>query len=236
MKCLTELEKGVTQFVVGAWLTLLLVHRRSVRLNWFLVHWSCSSVVYSAICFYLKFDLLLPVCTPPVIRYEGERRMRVGAIHGFARMAAIMASTYKGYLGEGLGPLEEPLMKLKIPHPGKVGGYFAMTPTMPTMLAWVLGGNYKNLEGRAPYCSLDSKVSSRREAEGARRWRKQIESVAWFFERTQRPFATAGRSCGMRIGAAEPDKRPANRSMRKHTSSAICYAVFLQCCRFGREA
>lgn len=91
-------------------------------------------------------------------QYEGERRMRVGAIHGFARMAAIMASTYKGYLGEGLGPLEEPLMKLKIPHPGKVGGYFAMTPTMPTMLAWVLGGNYKNLEGRAPYCSLDSKA------------------------------------------------------------------------------
>lgn len=94
-------------------------------------------------------------------RYEGERRMRVGAIHGFARMAAIMASTYKGYLGEGLGPLEAPLMSLKIPHPGKVGGYFAMTPTMPAMLAWVLGGNYKNLEGRAPYCSLDSKVSER---------------------------------------------------------------------------
>jgi zeaxanthin epoxidase len=38
-------------------------------------------------------------------RYEGERRLRVGAIHGLARMAAIMATTYKPYLGEGLGPL-----------------------------------------------------------------------------------------------------------------------------------
>lgn len=106
--------------------------------------------------------LQLILCINAGDRYEGERRMRVGAIHGFARMAAIMASTYKGYLGEGLGPLAEPLMSLKIPHPGKVGGYFAMTPTMPAMLAWVLGGNYKNLEGRAPYCSLESMVSAQR--------------------------------------------------------------------------
>jgi len=41
----------------------------------------------------------------PFGRYEGERRLRVGAIHGLARMAAIMATTYKPYLGEGLGPL-----------------------------------------------------------------------------------------------------------------------------------
>lgn len=31
-----------------------------------------------------------------------------------------MASTYKAYLGEGLGPLGELLLPLKIPHPGKV--------------------------------------------------------------------------------------------------------------------
>lgn len=31
--------------------------------------------------------------------------MRVAAVHGMAGMAAIMASTYKAYLGEGLGPL-----------------------------------------------------------------------------------------------------------------------------------
>lgn len=29
----------------------------------------------------------------------------MGTIHGMARMAAIMASTYKAYLGEGMGPL-----------------------------------------------------------------------------------------------------------------------------------
>lgn len=38
-------------------------------------------------------------------RYEGARKLRVAIIHGLARMAAIMASTYKAYLGVGLGPL-----------------------------------------------------------------------------------------------------------------------------------
>ncbi|KAI5439283.1 hypothetical protein KIW84_024887 [Lathyrus oleraceus] len=41
--------------------------------------------------------------------YERERRLRVAIIHGMARMAALMASTYKAYLGVGLGPLEEEL-------------------------------------------------------------------------------------------------------------------------------
>ena len=34
-------------------------------------------------------------------------------------MAAIMASTYKAYLGEGLGPLSF-IKELRIPHPGRV--------------------------------------------------------------------------------------------------------------------
>lgn len=38
-------------------------------------------------------------------RYEKARRFRVAIIHGMARMAALMASTYKAYLGVGLGPL-----------------------------------------------------------------------------------------------------------------------------------
>lgn len=38
-------------------------------------------------------------------RYENSRRLRVAIIHGMARMAALMASTYKAYLGVGLGPL-----------------------------------------------------------------------------------------------------------------------------------
>ena len=46
--------------------------------------------------------------------------MRTSTIHGLAGAAAIMASTYKAYLGEGLGPLEEPLKQFKIPHPGRV--------------------------------------------------------------------------------------------------------------------
>lgn len=37
--------------------------------------------------------------------YENSRRLRVAIIHGMARMAALMASTYKAYLGVGLGPL-----------------------------------------------------------------------------------------------------------------------------------
>ncbi|KAK4409728.1 Zeaxanthin epoxidase, chloroplastic [Sesamum angolense] len=39
------------------------------------------------------------------LRYENARKIRVAIIHGLARMAAMMASTYKAYLGVGLGPL-----------------------------------------------------------------------------------------------------------------------------------
>ena len=46
--------------------------------------------------------------------------MRASTIHGLAGSAAIMASTYKAYLGEGLGALGKRLLPLKIPHPGKV--------------------------------------------------------------------------------------------------------------------
>jgi zeaxanthin epoxidase len=47
--------------------------------------------------------------------------VRAASIHGMAGMAAYMASTYKAYLGEGLGPLEW-LTQFKIPHPGRVVG------------------------------------------------------------------------------------------------------------------
>ncbi|MQM17579.1 hypothetical protein Taro_050549 [Colocasia esculenta] len=73
-------------------------------------------------------------------RYEKERRIRVAVIYGMARMAAIMASTYRPYLGVGLGPLSF-LTKFKIPHPGRVGGRFFIKYFMPLMLNWVLGGN-----------------------------------------------------------------------------------------------
>jgi len=49
--------------------------------------------------------LFYPFCIN-TFSYERERRLRVAIIHGMARMAALMASTYKAYLGVGLGPLE----------------------------------------------------------------------------------------------------------------------------------
>ena len=73
-------------------------------------------------------------------RYENKRRLRVGTIHGMARLAAEMASTYKAYLGEGLGPLSF-IEKLHIPHPGSASGKLVMQFAMPFVLDWVLGGN-----------------------------------------------------------------------------------------------
>ncbi|NP_001316090.1 zeaxanthin epoxidase, chloroplastic [Daucus carota subsp. sativus] len=91
--------------------------------------------------------------------YESSRKIRVSVIHGLARMAAIMASTYKAYLGVGLGPLSF-LTKLRIPHPGRVGGRFFIDIGMPLMLSWVLGGNGSNLEGRPLQCRLSDRANS----------------------------------------------------------------------------
>uniref|UniRef100_A0A5B7BLU0 Zeaxanthin epoxidase, chloroplastic n=1 Tax=Davidia involucrata TaxID=16924 RepID=A0A5B7BLU0_DAVIN len=90
--------------------------------------------------------------------YERARKLRVAIIHGLARMAAIMASTYKPYLGVGLGPLEF-LTKFRIPHPGRVGGRFFIDIGMPLMLSWVLGGNGSKLEGRSLCCRLSDKAN-----------------------------------------------------------------------------
>ncbi|KAH1072931.1 hypothetical protein J1N35_025259 [Gossypium stocksii] len=49
-------------------------------------------------------------------RYDSTRKLRVAIIRGMARMAAMMALTYKAYLGVGLGPLSF-LTKFRIPHP-----------------------------------------------------------------------------------------------------------------------
>ena len=66
--------------------------------------------------------------------YFNKRLGRASTIHGLAGMAAIMASTYKAYLGEGLGPLEF-IKQLKIPHPGRVRS--AHTPS-PAFLCFML--------------------------------------------------------------------------------------------------
>lgn len=87
--------------------------------------------------------------------YFNKRLLRASAIHGMARMAAMMASTYKAYLGEGLGPLEA-MTSLKIPHPGRVSGQIVLKLTMPLVLDWVLGGYQGSLKsaGRTAYCKL----------------------------------------------------------------------------------
>nr|UOL49154.1 zeaxanthin epoxidase [Chelidonium majus] len=102
--------------------------------------------------------------TSALKRYEKERRLRVAVIYGMARMAAIMASTYKPYLGVGLGPLSF-ITKFRIPHPGRVGGRFFIDIGMPLMLSWVLGGNSSKLEGRSVCCRLSDKANDQ-----LRRW------------------------------------------------------------------
>jgi len=100
-------------------------------------------------------------------RYQGRRLVRAAVVHGMARMAALMASTYKTHLGDGLsriglGAVEEVLVPLRIPHPGRVAGYYAMAAAMPAVLDWVLGGFTDSIMRRrhAPACSLEEAPSS----------------------------------------------------------------------------
>lgn len=87
--------------------------------------------------------------------YTGKRVVRAATIHGMAGMAAYMASTYKAYLGEGLGPLSW-ITKFKIPHPGRVVGQVVMKATMPGTMYGILGGYRKSLESsdRVAMCHL----------------------------------------------------------------------------------
>ena len=75
-----------------------------------------------------------------------------------AGFAAIMASTYKAYLGEGLGPLEW-IKRYQIPHPGRVIGRVILHLTMPGVLGWVLGGNNAHLERSRPSsCRIEDRL------------------------------------------------------------------------------
>jgi zeaxanthin epoxidase len=75
-----------------------------------------------------------------------------------AGFAAIMASTYKAYLGEGLGPLEW-IKQFHIPHPGRVIGRLVLHATMPGVLDWVLGGNNGHLEAARPSaCRVEDRL------------------------------------------------------------------------------
>jgi zeaxanthin epoxidase len=87
--------------------------------------------------------------------YTLQRVVRAASIHGMAGMAAYMASTYKAYLGEGLGPLEW-LTQFKIPHPGRVVGQIIMKATMPGTMSRILGGYRASLarSERVSVCHL----------------------------------------------------------------------------------
>lgn len=51
--------------------------------------------------------------------------------------------------------LSSQLVRLKIPHPGRVIGQLVMKLTMPGVLGWVLGGNTDRIErSRAGQCRL----------------------------------------------------------------------------------
>jgi zeaxanthin epoxidase len=90
--------------------------------------------------------------------YQSGRIVRAASIHGMARFAAIMASTYKAYLGEGLGPLEF-IKQFHIPHPGRVIGRAVLHLTMPAVLDWVLGGNNGHLaRARPSACRVEDKL------------------------------------------------------------------------------
>jgi zeaxanthin epoxidase len=101
--------------------------------------------------------------------YFRKRVLRAAAIHGMAGSAAFMASTYKAYLGEGLGPLEA-MTALRIPHPGRVGGQLVMALAMPGVLSWVLGGYGGALakSGRPGACRLEDAPAGFAEPEYAR--------------------------------------------------------------------
>jgi hypothetical protein len=72
-----------------------------------------------------------------------------------------MASTYKAYLGEGLGPLEW-IKQFHIPHPGRVIGRLVLHATMPGVLGWVLGGNNGHLEAARPSaCRMEDRLKVR---------------------------------------------------------------------------
>ncbi|GKC01455.1 zeaxanthin epoxidase [Tanacetum coccineum] len=130
-------------------------------------------------------------------RYEDARRLRVAVIHGLARMAAIMASTYKAYLGVGLGPLSF-LTNFRIPHPGRVGGRFFIDIGMPLMLSWILGGNGSKLEGRPQSCRLTDKAND--------------ELQNWFRDDDALERALTGEWFLLPVGSSNADSAPVSLS------------------------
>ena len=99
--------------------------------------------------------------------YERQRVVRAAAVQGFARSAAIMASTYRPYFGSspysfynlipGMMDFMKNAEKAHVPHPGRVAGQVAMMLSIDTILDYIAGGCPVTDGERAPYCQLPGK-------------------------------------------------------------------------------
>ena len=106
-----------------------------------------------------------------------------------------MASTYKAYLGYGLGPLSW-IQKFRIPHPGRVAGRVALNLTMPAVLEWVLGGNIEALNPtRVQRCLISDKPRAFHESDFPKFMRDdgallQAANADWLLISEQQPQST----------------------------------------------
>uniref|UniRef100_A0A7S2TAZ3 FAD-binding domain-containing protein n=1 Tax=Chloropicon roscoffensis TaxID=1461544 RepID=A0A7S2TAZ3_9CHLO len=96
--------------------------------------------------------------------YGRRRCARAASIHGFARSAALMTTTWRPYLGTdpydfykyipGAIPFWNAVEKLKIPHPGKVVGQIMMMLSIDLILDYIASGGPVSSEDRVKYCQV----------------------------------------------------------------------------------
>uniref|UniRef100_A0A7S2WZ25 FAD-binding domain-containing protein n=1 Tax=Chloropicon primus TaxID=1764295 RepID=A0A7S2WZ25_9CHLO len=104
-------------------------------------------------------------CIQQALNEYGRRRCaRAASIHGFARSAALMTTTWRPYLGSdpysfysyipGAMQFWSALEKLKIPHPGKVIGQVMMMVSIDLILEYIACGGPVSEEDRVKYCQV----------------------------------------------------------------------------------
>merc|ERR1719410_1219798 len=96
--------------------------------------------------------------------YESRRCMRAAAIHGFARSAALMTTTWRPYLGSdpydfykyipGMMSLWKFTESMKVPHPGKIIGQIAMILSIDLILDYIACGSPVEKEDRVACCQV----------------------------------------------------------------------------------
>ena len=96
--------------------------------------------------------------------YERKRCMRAAAIHGFARSAALMTTTWRPYLGSdpydfykyipGMMSLWKFTESMKVPHPGKIIGQIAMILSIDLILDYIACGSPVEKEDRVACCQV----------------------------------------------------------------------------------